>query len=580
MLIAAANVTAHHGFLGKIVMGFKRIVPKTKAEAELLDEGPKTLGRKTQGKILLIDDIPDLGDGIVGSDQQTKIWREIIYGNGHLVVNAYAGTGKTFTMLRGLTGLDAMGKLPRYTNVAAFNRAVGKELQSKVPEGVRAGTLHSFGLSACYYTNRDFKIEPDKLDGLLTEIMGEKLSKADREAYYQILKIASLCKNTLKGTITCDEEWVYECNNKELDDLCLRYDIPVDRPAFVYQKVEELMSASLNDETYIDQDDMIWLPVVKNFRVFQADLLVVDEAQDLNACQQQLVLKAGRRIMLVGDRFQAIYGFRGADVYSMQTMINLLNEKTTKLVTELPLSKTRRCPKSHVAYVREKCPWLGEFEALPEAPEGVLAPKGYEKLVQECGHGDMVVCRTNAPNIGLAFELIRRRKRVKIQGRDIGVKFKRLAEVHAHGSNDVGVLRKNFNNWYQAQLAKFRKIKGLAKRERMISEMHDTARSMWFFLDNSTSVSKLLEMISDLFSESVGERNFTLLGTAHALKGMEATTVWVLGPEEMPHPMARTEEDIEQEWNLWYVAHTRSKQNLYLVTLPEREVAGREFQEA
>jgi len=556
-------------------MGVKRVVPRTKAEAEALDDSPKM----HRNKVLLIDGLPDLGDGIQGSPQQDAIWREMITGKDHLVVNAYAGTGKTFTMVRGLSALAAAGVLPRYVNVAAFNRAIGKELKEKVPTGVRAGTLHAFGLGALTYRNPDLKIEADKMDILLSDIMGEKLSRADREAYYHILRLSSLCKNTLKGVVSeTDEGWTYDCDDDVLDALCTRYDVNVDRPAFVFPKVIELIEASLNDEEYIDQDDMIWLPVVKMLRVFQVDLLIVDEFQDLNACQHALILMLGRRIMAVGDRYQGIYGFRGADVHSMQNMIKLLNEKTPRSVVELPLSLTRRCPKKHVAYVKKTCPWLKEFDALPDAPEGVLGPRSYAELVNDSKLGDMVVCRTNAPNVRLAFEFIRQRKRVKIQGRDIGLKFQKMVEFHAHNSNNIDVLRKNFAKWVSEQMVKANRIKGFAKKERRIAELRDTARSMQFFMDNSKTVKDIIQTIIELFSES-STRDYVLLGTAHALKGMEAETVWILGPEEMPHYMAKTEEDIEQEWNLWYVAHTRSKANLFLVTLPESEVVGREFLE-
>jgi hypothetical protein len=175
----------------------KRVVPQTKAAAEKLSQGPEVKAKPKRGKGL-----PDLNDGIEGSDQQERIWLELLDSDCHVMVNAYAGTGKTFTMIRGLNLMAAEGVLPKYVNVAAFNRAVGKELQDKVPQGVRAGTLHAYGFSACKYINREVQVEEDKMDMLLTEIMGEQMNKEQREIYYLVLKLATLCKNTLTGTVT------------------------------------------------------------------------------------------------------------------------------------------------------------------------------------------------------------------------------------------------------------------------------------------------------------------------------------------------------------------------------------------
>ena len=61
----------------------------------------------------------------------------------------------------------------------------------------------------------------------------------------------------------------------------------------------------------IDFDDMIWIPLVENFPLPQFDVLFVDEAQDFNEMQRQMILRCigNNRVVIVGDRNQAIYGF-------------------------------------------------------------------------------------------------------------------------------------------------------------------------------------------------------------------------------------------------------------------------------
>ena len=72
----------------------------------------------------------------------------------------------------------------------------------------------------------------------------------------------------------------------------------------------------------IDFDDMIWIPLVENFPLPQFDVLFVDEAQDFNEMQRQMILRCvgNNRVVIVGDRNQAIYGFRGADSNSISIL--------------------------------------------------------------------------------------------------------------------------------------------------------------------------------------------------------------------------------------------------------------------
>src|SRR5690606_20220220 len=78
--------------------------------------------------------------------------------------------------------------------------------------------------------------------------------------------------------------------------------------------------------------------------------LFIDECQDLSRSQLAVALKyakRGGRILSVGDPFQSIYGFTGADIKSFSTI-----EKTTK-ANKLPLTVCFRCPKSVIEMAKE-----------------------------------------------------------------------------------------------------------------------------------------------------------------------------------------------------------------------------------
>ena len=118
------------------------------------------------------------------------------------------------------------------------------------------------------------------------------------------------------------------------------------------------------EEGIIDFTDMVWLPVRWQlhtrswFRAYPD--LFVDECQDLNQAQLTLALMlAGQaegytrkpgRILFVGDPFQAIMGFAGADCNSYSHIVNQAK------ATELPLSTCYRCPRSRSELVKQPIP--------------------------------------------------------------------------------------------------------------------------------------------------------------------------------------------------------------------------------
>ncbi len=125
----------------------------------------------------------------------------------------------------------------------------------------------------------------------------------------------------------------------------------------MFGKVRILLDLSTKIETdrRIDYPDMIYLPLVLDLVQKRFPLLFVDEAQDLNFAQQEMVVRAGHRLVLVGDPHQAIYGFAGADDVAMKTMEKYLGS-TKRGVETYPLTVTRRCSTSVVKEAQKIVP--------------------------------------------------------------------------------------------------------------------------------------------------------------------------------------------------------------------------------
>src|SRR5277367_729756 len=70
----------------------------------------------------------------------------------------------------------------------------------------------------------------------------------------------------------------------------------------------------------LDFDDQLYLVCLWKLRLWQNNVVVVDEAQDTNRVRRamlHLMLGAGGRLYAVGDESQSIMGFTGASVDAM-----------------------------------------------------------------------------------------------------------------------------------------------------------------------------------------------------------------------------------------------------------------------
>jgi DNA helicase II / ATP-dependent DNA helicase PcrA len=259
----------------------------------------------------------------------------------------------------------APGAPPPAACFAAFNRSIANELKARVPAGCEAMTNHGLGLRAVRAAFRLTGANGGVNEYRVRDVIGEVLGYDPREVYRlfpavvrAVETLVGLCKmNLLDGT------------PEELDHLVSFYEVDLNggRPQ-VYDLVPKVLERckDVQKDGCVDYDDMIWLPVVLGLPVRKYDVLLVDEAQDLNRCQQALAKMAGRRLILCGDPRQAIYGFAGADAESMPRMRQELGV-TPRGCVRLPLTVTRRCGRAIVEEARKIVP---DFEAHEGNPEG------------------------------------------------------------------------------------------------------------------------------------------------------------------------------------------------------------------
>jgi len=254
------------------------------------------------------------------SHLQDAIFDDVARGDGHTVVIARAGCGKTST------SVEAVARVPRRASVAmlAFNRSIAAELQQRAPAGVVVKTFHGFGLAAITKAFGHVETDDQKVPTIIRNLIGGV--KADQRAL--------LCKGVslAKATLAAETEDVIAL----VDEFDL--DVPEGQREGFATLVLRLLAACAEQPNIVDFDDMVWLPVVLGLRPRPVDRLFVDETQDLNKAQVELALSAcpTGRICAVGDDRQAIYGWRGADPEAVPRLIERLGAKTLPLSARAP----------------------------------------------------------------------------------------------------------------------------------------------------------------------------------------------------------------------------------------------------
>jgi len=483
------------------------------------------------------------------SHYQEAIFDFIKTGTGHGVVSARAGSGKTTTNIAGLEFTDEDSSVA----LVAFNRRIAREQARRAPDHVRACTLHSLGFAnirAAWPNMSKNCVDNRKAWYIIYSLRDNTRNLEFADALDSdgavVVKLVSLCKATMRMPTRANLDWIANRYNVNTND----------NERYVYIAARLVFYASVAQRDVIDYDDMIYFCASGIVTCEKFDFLFVDETQDLNEAQVRFALLSiteNGRILAVGDEWQSIYGFRGASVDAMPNLIEKLN------ATVMPLSISYRCCKAVVRLVNREFPQI-DFEAAPNAIEGNVSDITETNMLDRLQPGDLVLCRTNAPLVEPAFELIRRGVKVVILGRDIGkglltliakIQKRRrvsglidlLEELAAYKRKEVGKLLAAGKNGRAATL-------------------RDQVETIMALADGIDTVHNLERRIEQVFSDN---SEGVVFSSVHKAKGGEADNVYILRPDLMPHKLASAAWELQQEENIRYVAYTRAKKNLCFV---------------
>ncbi len=469
---------------------------------------------------------------------------------GALIVQAVAGSGKTTTIVK------AAQLIPDNVKAIflAFNKKIAVELGEKLPSHVEAKTLNALGFAVLRYRLKGkaaLKVEGRKTGNLIKSVLPDEA----QDVFGELCNIIGKAKS--HGLVPKGRKipsGAYEATDERWLELMSKYDCEPNGcgEATFIGWANQILDAGLESLHEIDFDDMLYVPVALDLPAWGYDVIIIDEAQDVSHVQRTLLrkfLKGNTMFIAVGDRHQAIYGFRGADSKSLDNIQRVFKAE------ELPLSICYRCPRKIVEIAKRFVPHI---EASDTAEDGeVLEPK--EWSVESFSDSDLIVCRNTAPLIELAYKCIAEGVKVTVMGRDIGKGLVNVVKKAAgKRTTDLEAFGPKLDRWTERQLSK------AGDDEAKVAAVQDKVDCIQILSAGLTTVAELIAAIERIFSDDV---RGTTLATVHKAKGLEAPRVFILEPSLMPSRWARQAWQQEQEANLQYVAVTRALETLVYLPL-------------
>jgi hypothetical protein len=501
----------------------------------------------------------------------------------HLMVSARAGAAKTSTIVMAAEHIPAS----RNPLAVAFNKRIADELTSRLPSHFTCKTLNALGHAAWTRArNGKPKLDTDKMYNTAKLVLAENMSgQSDEDLFTDVLNLSRKAKSI--GLVPLGAPFAKEGVVPDTDEswqdiaFALGLDASIDRVILSRKVLLASIASAFKNE--IDFDDQIYMSVLFGGQYARFGDVFVDESQDLSTLNHmQLERIVGKRLIAVGDPFQAIYAFRGADAQSMSTM----KEKFSPMV-ELNLTKSFRVPFN---ISRRQTDWVPDFDSMPFLGEGEVQYWPKRSLEQTYWSLDdipqvgAILCRNNAPLMRMAFALIKARRPVKVLGRDIGASLASVLEKACGRSpKTIEEVYPKLDAWKQKELAKAN------GSESKLDVIHDRFASLMVLIDASllgdkpaTNHLEVSRFIRDLFSDREGGPQL-VLSSGHRAKGFEWEWVMHLDPFRVPSSFAQKQEasgnpgPMVQEKNLRYVIETRSKDVLVLANLSDcQEVGGEE----
>lgn len=226
----------------------------------------------------------------IPTDEQQAV---IKWNGSQLVVNAFAGTGKTSTLVNYVLANPKVSML-----YLAFNRAVREEAERKFPFNVECKTSHQLAWSTQGRHYRHRLVNQLRITDIARTLNTRHWSFAQR-VQSTLNRFLSSFDSEIKLFHCPDEEVI-----QGIDPVRV-----IKGAIYIWNLMKDMNhSFPITHDTYLKLYQLSEPDLSRHYQT-----ILFDEAQDANPVTHAIVLNQKTNVILVGDRHQQIYRFRGAD---------------------------------------------------------------------------------------------------------------------------------------------------------------------------------------------------------------------------------------------------------------------------
>ena len=525
------------------------------------------------------------------SDFQKNIISSVVKAESNVVVNALAGSGKTFTAILAVQAYMQAHPQAKVC-MCMFNKSIQQETAEKMDKAfygndmvrkqIKVRTSHALGMAALRFAVQ--KEYGNDMPTIVVENHHVQDLCTNVETYSAIIKQDSQNKGTFLGNAVhlfdkCRVNLIEDNDIKGIERIARHYNINV--VADECNAVSKLLETAYDFDmrsNYTDKSGKAYKSVIVcdfiDMLTFAAqhkeycekfNLVVVDECQDFNICQHKIMhnsVKYGGKFLAIGDPNQAINGFAGAMNDSFDRFTKYRN------VVTLPLSVNYRCGRNIISLAQTIVP---NITAHDGACNGNVS---YGGNIDNAHSGDIILSRKSAPLVKSALHLLANKKYCYIVGGAELTKGLKGLIISSCGKSKqamqqpTNIVISKVESYIKSvidNLIKKGEIKPDEASEcKLVCELQDKLECIKAIADNANNQEQVIANLDNLASEGKSGNGIKLM-TAHKSKGLEADNVYIIDYGSMPLAWKGQQEwEAQQEQNLIYVAWTRAKQNLYL----------------
>lgn len=485
------------------------------------------------------------------TEEQAKITN---YKGSNLVVVAFAGTGKTTTLIKYALKNPTLRIL-----YVAYNRAIAEESTHKFPSNVVCMTAHSL---AYHSLGKEYR---HKLQNNLRLNDIIDLFEMDRNAegvYDVASEILVGLNNFISSSDSKPDTWHLAEFGKKIS-YSPYWKEKAKHQLYLIEEVWRQMS-DLDSDFPITHDGYLKLyQLSKPNLALRFGAILLDEAQDTTPAVASLVMMQDLASILVGDPHQQIYRFRGAE--------DSLSSDFTEGADRLYLTNSFRFGPNVAMVANALLANKGEMRKVigrGGLDEVLFAlPNEFEGQVSQ-------LSRTVMGVIESAAEAASRQKKVYWVGGKSSYQVGDAMDVYYLSA---GKRSKIQNKKLASEFRNFEEYKVAAENTRD-PEMAKAARMVSTY---GESLPALLRRLDQLTVERIEEADIVVC-TAHRSKGLEFETV-VLS-EDFPYLFDKFYKDkpelFDDEINLLYVAVTRALKRLVINSIVETFIRARVMDQA